>query len=643
MTFRALLNEIRELVSIGLADLGYPQETFDLSEPPRPEFGDVSSNVAFQISKKLNRKPYDIARDFVENHLKPFLGDGEKGGRHSLILSVEAHPVGYVNFRANYGNLAEVTLNQVLENPSYGFYNVGKGSHVVIEHTSVNPNKALHVGHLRNVVLGDTIHRILKTTNHNVTVLNYVDDSGLQVADIVVAFRFAGFPLEPGEKSMKFDHYCGDHVYVKINELYKTDHDLEERRRLVLKEMEDGRSEMARFASTIVSRVLHEQLLTCWRMKVHYDLLNFESQIVISKLWEKSFGLLKDKRIVHLAADGKNKGCWVISGENESADEKVILRSDHTTTYIAKDIPYAAWKLGLVDDPFYYYKFSDQWDNTSLWATTLDSSKRNSEHPKFNFADRAITLIDSRQSRLQSIISGILSQFQQIENRYHHLAYEPVTLSSKTADLLGVKKGDGHSMHMSGRKGVYVNADRVVEMVQSKAYEEVRSRNPRLSEEHLCRVAEAISISAIRYNLIRYDLDKIITFDIVDSLSLEGDTGPYIQYAYARSRRLLEKSTEKISLPSFCLLKEEPEIVLIKAIAKLDLVVEDAARTLNPKSIARYVHMMATAFNLFYEIVPVLKEPDMEKRITRLALVEAFSRTLKNAFYLLGIEPLNEM
>ena len=255
MTFRALLDEIRQVISAGLAGLGYPQESFDLSEPPRPEFGDVSSNVAFQIGKKLNRKPYDVARDFVENHLKLILGDGEKGTQRSLILSVEAHPGGYINFRANYENLAAMTLNQALENPSYGFYNVGNGIHVVIEHTSVNPNKALHVGHLRNVILGDTIYRILKTTHHNVTVLNYVDDSGLQVADIVVAFKFAGFPLEPAEKSMKFDHYCGDHVYVKINELYKTDPGLEERRRLVLKELEHDTSELARFASMIVSRV----------------------------------------------------------------------------------------------------------------------------------------------------------------------------------------------------------------------------------------------------------------------------------------------------------------------------------------------------------------------------------------------------
>src|SRR5437899_10689603 len=170
MTFRALLDKIREVVSAGLTELGYPQVSFDLSEPPKPEFGDVSSNVAFQISKKINRKPFDVARDFVENHLKPFLGNEGRDSLQSLILSVESHPRGYINFRANYGNLAALTLNQALENPSYGFYNVGKGTHVAIEHTSVNPNKALHVGHLRNVILGDTIYRILKATNHKVIV-----------------------------------------------------------------------------------------------------------------------------------------------------------------------------------------------------------------------------------------------------------------------------------------------------------------------------------------------------------------------------------------------------------------------------------------------------------------------------------------
>jgi arginyl-tRNA synthetase len=240
------------------------------------------------------------------------------------------------------------------------------------------------------------------------------------------------------------------------------------------------------------------------------------------------------------------------------------------------------------------------------------------------------------------MIAQVLSRFQQVDVRYHHLAYEPVTLSPKTAAHLGIVT-NGRAVQMSGRKGLYVNADFVIERVRSKAYEEVRSRNPHSSEERLNKIAEAIAVSAIRYNLIKYDLDRIITFDIVESLSLDGDTGPYLQYAYARSRRLVEKSKELISEPSFSLLTNESEAVLLKLISKLDLVVEDAARTLNPKSVARYAHMLATAFNLFYEQIPILKEKNEQIRISRLALVKAFLRTLKNTFYLLGVEPLNEM
>jgi arginyl-tRNA synthetase len=642
MTFRALLIEARELINEGLANLGYPQESFEVSEPGRPEFGDVSSNVAFQLSKKLKEKPYSIALRLVKNHLKAALEDNKKNRRPSLILSVEAHPAGYVNFKANYESLAESTLGQVLGNPLYGFYDSPSDGDVIVEHTSVNPNKALHVGHLRNAVLGDTIFRILKATGQKITILNYVDDSGLQVADIVVAFRFAGFPLDPPDRSIKFDQYTGDDVYVKINELYEGDSSLEEKRRFVLKEIESGESELAQFAREVVMRVLQEQLSTCWRMNVHYDLLNFESQIVASGLWEKTLSLLKEKGLIRLAKEGKNKGCWVLNVDADGLDEKVIIRSDLTTTYIAKDIPYAAWKLGIVADPFCYYKFAQQWDNTWLWATALDRAVCRDDHSKFSPGNRAITIIDSRQSPLQKMIAQVLSRFQQVDVRYHHLAYEPVTLSPKTAAHLGIVT-NGRAVQMSGRKGLYVNADFVIERVRSKAYEEVRSRNPHSSEERLNKIAEAIAVSAIRYNLIKYDLDRIITFDIVESLSLDGDTGPYLQYAYARSRRLVEKSKELISEPSFSLLTNESEAVLLKLISKLDLVVEDAARTLNPKSVARYAHMLATAFNLFYEQIPILKEKNEQIRISRLALVKAFLRTLKNTFYLLGVEPLNEM
>ena len=341
MTLRILLHEVRELVSSALTSAGYPVIEFDVSEPPQHAFGDLSCNVAFLLSKHLKKPPTKIAIELAEA-IRPRL-------QGSYILS--ANPAGgYINFRANYARLSPATLSHVLSNPeNYGYPNSGQDMHIVIEHTSINPNKALHVGHMRNVIIGDTLYRIMRATNHRTTVLNYIDDSGVQIADIVVGFKFAGFPVAPPTKNQKFDHYCGDEVYVKINEIYEKDPQVAEKRKLVLKEIEEGKSEIARFAMEITLRVLQEQLKTCWRMKAHYDLLNFETHIVGSKLWSKAFELLKSNGIAKYETEGKNKGCWVIEGKEKEEEDKVLVRSDGTATYIAKDIPYAPWKLGLVE------------------------------------------------------------------------------------------------------------------------------------------------------------------------------------------------------------------------------------------------------------------------------------------------------
>ena len=640
MTFRLLIDEIRELLSTSLSNLGYNQQDFNISESPRKEFGDLSCNVAFLLSKKLKKKPFDIANEIIKEELNPYIERKKANKSVSFILSVESHPSGYINFKANIVNLASHTLKAVLENSNYGFMNIGHYQKITIEHTSINPNKALHVGHMRNVIIGDILYRILKATNYEARVLNYIDDSGLQVADIVVGFKFGGLPLYPNDKSIKFDQYCGDEVYVKINEMYKDDHNLQEKRRLVLKEIEQGTSEIAQFALEISVRVLKDQLKTCWRMKAHYDLLNFESHIVISGLWSKSFEMLKQNCIATLQTQGKNKDCWVIPQDNE--EEKVIVRSDGTVTYIAKDIPYAAWKLGLVEDPFFYYRFADQWDGSILWATTLDPKVGNGEHPCFNSSEKVITVIDSRQARLQRIITKVLSLLQGNNDKYYHLAYEAMTLSSETAKSLGLNIGDRQFMHISGRKGIYVNADYVLNKLQITAYREVKKRNPDLSDDDANTIAEEIGISAIRYNLIKQDLDKIITFDIVDSLSLEGNTGPYLQYTYARSQRILEKYGKKIKSGNFLLIQEY-EANLIKIIAKMDLVIEEAVKTLDPKLPAKYAYDLATAFNLFYEKVPVLREKNKEIMMSRLVLVKCFGITLKNIFSVLGISALNRM
>jgi arginyl-tRNA synthetase len=641
MTLRILIHEVRELVSSALTSAGYPVIEFDVSEPPQHAFGDLSCNVAFLLSKHLKKPPTKIATELAEA-IRPRL-------QRSYILS--ADPAGgYINFRANYARLSQATLSHVLSNPeNYGYPNSGQDMHIVIEHTSINPNKALHVGHMRNVIIGDTLYRIMRATNHRTTVLNYIDDSGVQIADIVVGFKFAGFPVAPPTKNQKFDHYCGDEVYVKINEIYEKDPQVAEKRNLVLKEIEEGKSEIARFAMDITLRVLQEQLKTCWRMKAHYDLLNFETHIVGSKLWSKAFELLKSNGIAKYETEGKNKGCWVIEGKEKEEEDKVLVRSDGTATYIAKDIPYAAWKLGLVEDPFYYQEYAKQWDGSTLYATTLaDGSNSKSIGKKFNGGQRVITIIDSRQSRLQRIISQVLSKIGVGgSHKYFHLSYEAVTLSSDTAKEFGIDIGDRQFMHMSGRKGIYVNADYVLDALHTKAYKEVKTRNPDFSEQQLNKIADEISISAIRYNMIKQDLDKIITFDIKESLSLEGDTGPYLQYAYARSQRILEKSEQSIIAGktdfAFDRLTNESEIALIKEIAKLDLVVENAAKSLSPKSLARYAYNLAMTFNLFYEKVPVLREQDNEVRMARLGLVKAFGIALKNTLEVLGITALDRM
>jgi arginyl-tRNA synthetase len=642
MTLRALIDEVRELVSSALISAGYPLIAFDVTEPSQQAFGDLSCNVAFLISKHLKKPPSGIAMELAEA-IRPRIKD-------SYILSVDSVG-GHVNFKANYARLSPAILSSVLSSPeNYGYRDIGQGKHIVIEHTSVNPNKALHVGHMRNVIIGDILYRIMKATNHRTTILNYVDDSGVQIADIIVGFKFAGFPVTPPKKYLKFDHYCGDEVYVRVNEIYERDPQVAEKRKLVLKEIEEGKSEIAHFARDITLRVLREQLKTCWRMKVRYDLLNFETHIVGSKLWSQTFELLKSNGIAKYETAGKNKGCWVIGDEEEKEEDKVLVRSDGTATYIAKDIPYAAWKLGLVKDPFYYSEYTKQWDGSWLYATDL-VARANKSFPDsaFNGGERVITIIDSRQSRLQRIISQVLSKIGvDGKYKYFHLSYEAVTLSSDAAKEFGIDIGDRQFMHMSGRKGIYINADYVLDALHAKAYEEVRNRNPDFSDHQLKKIAEEISISAIRYNMIKQDFDKIITFDIKDSLSLEGDTGPYLQYAYARSQRILEKSEQEIIVAervnsAFDQLSHESEIALVKEIGKLDLVVENAVKSLSLKSLARYAYNLAMTFNIFYEKVPVLREQDNDIRIARLGLVRAFGIALKNTLEVLGITALDRM
>jgi arginyl-tRNA synthetase len=628
MTLRLLFDEIQSSVQKICVNIGYPQIEFDVSEASRPEFGDVSCNIGFLLSKSLKKKPFDIAESIANEYKK------NKG---ILISEAFAHPSGYLNFTANYSRLIKSVIQSSKEE-NYGEVDVGNNSKIVVEHTSINPNKALHVGHVRNIIIGDTVARILQKAKYDVRVLNYVDDSGLQVADIIVGFKYGGFAKEP-PNGQKFDHYCGDIVYVNITARYENEPSLAEKRTVVLKELEEGISEIAKFGDGITRRVLDEQLKTCWRLGVTYDCLNFESQIIHSHLWKIVFEKMQSMGIIYLEKEGKNAGCWIIKSDSEVDEDKILVRSNGIATYIAKDIPYAAWKLGILEDPFYYKQYTVQHNGRILWETVLENNGM-----KLNFTgDSVVTVIDSRQSRLQKIITKIMSDFKSKEKSYIHLGYESVTLSADTAKTLNLDTG-GKSVQMSGRKGIYVNADYVLDILGVRTYDEAKKRNPDLDEITLVKISEQVAIAALRYAMIKQDLDKIITFDMTESLSLEGDTGPYLQYAYARAMRILEKASQEPEFDvSFDNLITVHEKNLAKIIGKFDIQVEDSAKNLSPKIIARYCYDLAAAFNSFYEHVKVLTAETGELVNTRLCLVWSFEKTLGKALVLLGIDTPDRM
>ncbi len=636
MSFEKFISEANEAVKFSLKKLEIKNETFNLTEPTRDEFGDLSCNVAFLLTKHLQKSPQAIASMLVEQYHQFRKTDSNS---QSYISSVVAHQSGYINFQANLALIGEEVIYHILKNDHLRM-DIGNGKKVIIEHTSVNPNKALHVGHLRNVAIGDTMYRILRDTNHDVRVLNYVDDSGLQVADILVGFLFLKFPVTPPNNNIKFDTYCGNEIYVKVNELYEKDQTLVEKRKLLLKKLEQGDPEIISFASEITSKVLKDQLRTCWRMKARYDLLNFESHIIISKLWAKTFERLRNENIIIKETEGENAGCWVFGSDVEGT--KIIVRSDGTATYIAKDIPYALLKVGTLEDQFKYQVFLKQWDNTTLWRSTTDDLN---EANQLNFfpAEDSITVIDNRQTRLQRIIKEILNKFESNSNRYMHLAYGPVLLSNRTAKDLGMESEDQKSVQMSGRKGIFVDADFVLDTLYRKAKEETIKRNPEIAGKDLERTSEEIAISAMRYSLIKNDLEKELKFDMIDSLSLDGNSGPYLQYAYARCCRLIEKSNINSFSGDASILSDPIEYRLIKHLSKYAISIEDTIKNMEPKLIALYAYELATMFNLFYEKLPILKERDTELSQARISLVEAIRKILKIFISFVGITPLERM
>ena len=625
MKFREFQEEVEEVIAESCRDAGFKDAQIEVIRPPSDAYGDLASAVPIRLAKRTGGNPGDIAVAIASKAM-------DRAKKSKYIGGVSPHRGGYVNFSLNRANFISDSISDILRGDLGA--ERGPGERIAIEHTNVNPNKALHIGHARNLVIGDSLVRVMRYLGHNVQALNYVDDSGAQVADIIVGFKFLGMP-DDAPAGVKYDVYCGDSVYTKVNQEYVKDPQLKEKQSLVLKEIEAGTGEIAEYTRGIVKRILQAQLSTCWRMGASYDLLNWESQLVHSKMWEKIFDSLKKMGYVKFQDQGENKGCWVIP-DPETGEEKVVVRSDGTVVYVAKDIPYAAWKIGIVSDPFGYDVFAGDQPGGVLYTSTLSGKKSN---VRFGGAQLAISVIDTRQSYLQRIVAKVLDKLHEgASRRYLHRAYEVVSLSRKTAEAIGFEI-EGEFAHMSGRKGLYVNVDTMLERLKEKAKAETRKRNLSDSEQWIEDVAESLAVAALRYELVKQDPDKMIVFDIEDALQFQGDTGPYLLYTYARARRILDKTEGKARItPSLAAKLDKPqEVKLARKMSMLDISAADAEEYLSPKEIALFAHELAVLFNDFYESVPVNKEQDTEMRDARLALVDAASRVLAESMRLIGI------
>ena len=648
---RAVLAERYEITD---PDLNVPVET-----PPNRTMGDLGTPVAFDLARRLRKAPRVIAQE-IADALGPLPG----------ITRVEAAPSGYLNVFLDRPAflLARLGLAGSLPAPA------PRSDKTIVEHTAINPNKAAHIGHLRNSALGDTLVRALRFRGSPVEVQNYIDDTGVQVADVVVGFReFEQIDLA-GAKHLaattRFDYYCWD-LYARVTEWYDGDQERLKIRQATLHDIEHGVEPTAGLAAFIADTVVRAHLKTMARLNIDYQLLTWEGDILRLKFWARAFDAMKATGAVYLQNDGKHAGCWVMkidgpdaapNSEDDDLEsrEKVIVRSNGTAVYVAKDMAYQFWKSGLLGHDFYYRPFATRLNGEPLWATTSDPSLAVPDHPPFGAAAATYNVIDVRQAYLQKLLKQALSAIghQAEADRLTHFSYEMVALSHATARELGFAPAEGSEeakkpfVEVSGRKGLGVKADDLIDRVIAKAQAEVERRQPELSDAERRRIAEDIGIAAVRYFLIKYSRTKVIAFDIDEALSFEGESGPYLQYAVVRANNIFQKLQDRLGLDEAAMLAPLPTMppdfingsdgdhelwALVLEASRLDDVVEQVVRTLEFAVLAKYGFALAQMFNAFYHRAQILNEERDDVRRWRAATVAYFRLQLTRMLDLMGV------
>lgn len=628
-----------------------------IETPPRRAFGDLAVPVAFELARTLRKAPRVIAGELADAVTGSGLPDG--------VARVEAAPNGYLNFFLDRSAFVRAAVQgfEVATPDAQG--------KVIVEHTAINPNKAAHIGHLRNSSLGDTLVRLLRFRGRPVEVQNYIDDTGVQVADVVVGFReLEGRSLDDVRRiadETRFDYYCWD-LYARVTEWYAGDAERLKRRSETLHAVEAGGNDIAAMAAFIADRIVRCHLATMKRLNIDYDLLSWEGDILRLKFWATAFEELRKRGSVFLQNEGKLAGCWVMTiddmtertsddgddAEDPAAKEKVIVRSDGTVTYVGKDIAYQFWKFGLLGRDFNYRRFLTRGDGSTLWSTTSDAG--DADAPGFGKATAVYNVIDTRQAYLQKLVKQALDAmgFHEQAERSTHFSYEMVALSHATARELGYDPSEGEGrpfVEVSGRKGLGVKADDLIDRMTEKATAEVARRNEALTPDECRRIGAEIAVAAVRYFMVKYSRGKVIAFDIEEALSFEGESGPYLQYAAVRAGNILQKLEERHGTAASTVATaldsagtgpigegdDADELWdLILQAARLDEVVESAIRSLELSTLAKYAFTLAQAFNAFYHRQPILREERADVRLWRAAAVVYVRRQLETALNLIG-------
>jgi arginyl-tRNA synthetase len=646
----ALLNE---RYGVALANLG-------VELPPKIEFGEMALPVAFELAKRLKKAPRMIAQE-----LQPLLA--ETPG----VASVEVAGAGYLNVKLNR---AEVVRRMAADEHA----SVGGPGFRLVEHTSINPNKAAHVGHLRNAILGDSFARMLKRDEYKpgweTGVQNYIDNTGVQVADIVVAITamrgmtlddVRGWLVELIETNTRLDYACWD-LYAAVSQWYAADPALAaERKQLrldTLHAIEAGGNETAEIAEAIATGVLRRHLETMERLGIEYDFLPRESEILHLHFWETARALMVEKGVLYLETEGKNRGCWVMrraisaaagveaAAEGPDEDAKIIIRSNGTVTYVGKDIAYHLWKYGLLGKDFGYAKFREYATHT-CWVSTLEGEQ---PHPSFGHADAIYNVIDSRQDDPQTQVKEALRSLGYVaeSDRYTHLNYAFVGLTARTAVDLGYVLTEEETaknfIEVSGRKGFGVKADDLIDRMIAAARSEVDARHPELDEAERSEIAQAIGVGALRFFLLRFTRNTVIAFDYQDALAFDGETGPYAQYAAVRAANIFRKAgvsaedalaaVASLDLASMLEGDEGTSVWEVWLTAsRLSLVLEQAIAAAEPAVLARYAFALAQQFNNFYHRHHILTETDEARKILLLATAAVARRELMRVLGWLGI------